>query len=175
VKLYELVGVKKFADLDFKEVLATMQDYKEAGEGANAIVVKHGTRNEVIKFWLEDVAYEDFINYVDNHPSKYFPKLYSKPKELTAFFLRPKEFPKKVKYVRMEELEKFKEPFAGFLKLITDLFYSVKHEEDVKDFNEFMEMFGFKYVRLEEDLIKAVYGLVTGISVKHFVDIGRSK
>jgi len=122
MKLFELVGVKKFADLDFKEVISSMKEYSEAGEGANAIVVKHGSRNEVIKFWLEDSAYEDFIDYVQKHPSKYFPKLYSKPKELTAFFLRPKDFPKKIKYVRMEKLEEFEEPFNGFMDDLIRIF-----------------------------------------------------
>lgn len=166
MKLYELVGVKKFADLDYKDVLSSMHEYKKAGEGCNAIVVKHGARNEVIKFWLEDSAYEDFIDYVQKHPSKYFPKLYSRSKELTAFFLRPRDFPKKVKYIRMEELEEFNPPFPEFLSDLRQMYNQMRKSDDTN-----IEDFKKMYQRFDEDFIKTVYGLATSLNAKYFVDL----
>jgi hypothetical protein len=183
VKLYELVGIKKFADLDFKEVLATMHEYDAAGKGANAIVIKHGARNEVIKFWLEDAAYEDFINYVDKNPSEYFPKLYSKPKELTAFFLRPKDFPKKVKYVRMEELEAFKEPFSGFVDMLRDVIYLAGQTKTFDEFTKKRPKYDSldRWSKFDKEFIKVIFNFVREIdsrvshsflsSNKHFFDI----
>ena len=106
MKLMELIGVKHLQNRDLEGVLKSIEQAgdKVLGKGAYGIAVKN-KKGEVIKFWVEDSAYDDFIEYIQKHPSKYFPKLYSKPKLLSSFFTRPDIFPDKIKYVRMEELQ----------------------------------------------------------------------
>lgn len=119
MKLDELLGVKKFYDFDLEQVLKSMKNYKEEGRGTFSVVM--GSGNEVIKFWISDSAYDAFINYVIANPSKYFPKLLSKPKNLSAFFRRPENFPDKIKYVRMEKLSyKRSDVEAGIIQMIFD-------------------------------------------------------
>lgn len=116
MKLMELVGVKHLQNRDLEGVLKAIEagGDKILGKGAYGIAVKN-KKGEVIKFWVEDSAYDDFIDYIQKHPSKFFPKLLSKPKELSSFFTRPVDFPAKIKYVRMEHLEPWnvKEDFDG--------------------------------------------------------------
>src|ERR1017187_5405200 len=106
MKLCELVGVKALYNKDLEEILASLDKagMKELGRGSFAVVLKHATKPEVIKFWICDSSYDAFINYLVAHPGKFFPKLLSKPKMLSTFFNRPVAFPEKIKYVRMEEL-----------------------------------------------------------------------
>jgi len=133
MKLYELVGVKKFAGLDFEDVLGTMKDYTKAGQGSSAIAVKHGSRQEVIKFWIKDSGYEEFIKFVRSNPSKHFPKFLTPPKELSSFFLRHSEFPKKIKYVRMEALTPI-ETNSTDVRDLNRLFWLAKDAESIDDF-----------------------------------------
>lgn len=125
MKLLELVGVKKFADVDIDDVLDSM-GHKELGRGTFGVTLKHSTKPEVIKFWMTDSAYNDFINYVAAHPYKNFPTLYSKPKSISSFFRRTTNFPDKVNYVKMEALEKFKDN----INPIRDLFLMLSDECD---------------------------------------------
>jgi hypothetical protein len=107
MKLYELTGVKKFYDKDVEDVLSSMsKTHDEAGRGHFGVTLKNSSKPEVVKFWIADSAYDDYVNYVAAHPYKHFPKLYSKPKQLSAFFLRSTKFPDKVRYVKMEALQK---------------------------------------------------------------------
>jgi hypothetical protein len=127
MRLDELIGVKKLQDEDLKGIISHMQKsgFKELGRGAFGAAFKHPIKPGVIKFWVKDSSYDSFIDYIQKHPSKYFPKLLSKPKELSSFFLRPKHFPDKVKYVRMEELKpienhKILSSLSALLSRLTD-------------------------------------------------------
>jgi hypothetical protein len=131
MKLYELVGVKKFYDSNLEDVLGSMTKtgYKESGRGAFGVVMKGASG--VVKFWIKDAAYDDFINYISKHPSKYFPKLLSKPKELSSFFMRSREFPEKIRFVRMEHLDHLERPQDS--RLIHHIFTHLKQDEKNED------------------------------------------
>lgn len=108
MRLLELVGVKSFYDKDLDDVIKSLEEkgHELLGRGSFGIAVKGASKPGVIKFWIEDSSYDDFVEYIQSNPSKFFPKLLSKPKKLTTFFARPEEFPDKIKYVRMEELSR---------------------------------------------------------------------
>jgi len=137
MKLLELVGVKKFYDADIEDVLKSMGTHEELGRGTFGVTLKHGTKPEVVKFWITDSSYDDFINYVLAHPYKHFPKLLSKPKMLSAFFLRTKDFPEKVRYVKMEVLQRIKGRIDA--DVINDIFYGLRDDcASKKDVDEYI-------------------------------------
>jgi hypothetical protein len=107
MKLNELVGVKKFIGMNSTEVLDFLKNtqgkLKPLGSGANAAALTDGT--DVYKFWLIDSAYDKFIKYVQaNQQNPFLPKLKSAVKTIPAFFLRHKNAPDKIKYIKMEKL-----------------------------------------------------------------------
>jgi len=137
MKLYELTGIKHMYEKDLEDIISSLESSgtKVMGRGSFALVLKNSSKNEVIKFWIKDSSYDDFINYVIKNPSKYFPKVYSKPKELSAFFLRPADFPDKIKYVRMEELDKVIDVDADYIEsMIKDCMHA--DESELVDYTE---------------------------------------
>ena len=109
MKLVELQGVKNQADKSLADLLADLikpgSKFQKVGSGIAAEVLLH-ENGLIYKFWAQDSAYEKFISYVEkNQNDPHLPKLKSKIKELTSFFDHPEEFPKKIKYVKMEELK----------------------------------------------------------------------
>lgn len=142
MKLLELIGVKKFADADLEDVLKSMDPtHTEVGRGTFGVTLKHSSKPEVIKFWMKDSSYDDFINYVATHPYKHFPKLYSKPKKLSTFFLRPTDFPDNVNYVKMEALPNKISEDNDLWRVIRDIFLELRdncnNKKDVEDFIKF--------------------------------------
>jgi hypothetical protein len=163
MKLLELVGVKKFADTDLEDVISSMTTHEIVGRGSFAVVLKNTSKPEVVKFWVEDSSYDDFINYVAAHPYKHFPTLYSKPKALTAFFLRTKEFPDKIRYVRMENLKQISEDSIDW-EVIRKMFYDLMDCRSKKDVDEFVKFYlshpGSRYK--DEDL-EALHRMVKNV------------
>jgi len=141
VRLSELLGVKKFYNSTVEEVLHSMSgDYQEVGRGSFGVTLKHSSKPIVVKFWISDTSYDDFINYVATHPSKHLPKLYSKPKELSSFFAIPKNFPEKVHYVKMEKLERLKDNHdADLIKGIFNELCDLPSKKDVDHLIEQLE------------------------------------
>ena len=156
MKLSELLGVKKFYDSTLEEVLLSMSgDYEEAGRGSFGVTLKHSSKPTVVKFWISDSSYDNFINYVAAHPSKHLPKLYSKPKELSSFFARPKEFPDKVNYVKMEKLESIRnEADADLISFLFNQLSKMHSKKEVdtliKSLEEYKDSPHSEWVRLEE-------------------------
>jgi hypothetical protein len=132
MKLCELTGVKKLHDLSVSELIGHYIDAtgaKYAGEGANSTVFLHPDKNEIIKFWIEDRAYDEFVKYALAHQGNpYIVKILSQPKQITLFHTRPehvpadvmsddddgdivtidKQTPVKGKYIRLEKLNPVK-------------------------------------------------------------------
>ena len=111
--LTELTGIKNFSD--DKNLIELFQKYIEEsgydllGSGQTGVVLKHPEKNEVIKFWYMDEAYEDFIEYASTHNNKHLVKILSKPKKITLTTKNKdnKQTKKKIKYVRLELLKPF--------------------------------------------------------------------
>ena len=112
MKLFELTGVHSHREKDMIDLLADISGegskFKKAGEGVAAQVLVHSD-GTIYKFWAKDSGYEKFIEFVQSHQGdKHLPKLKSKIKELHSFFKKPKNFPEKIKYVKMEKLTPIK-------------------------------------------------------------------
>lgn len=142
MKLYELVGVKKYYDTDVEAALQSMgsSGYKEEGRGTFGVTLSK-SKSGVVKFWGQDSSYDDYINYIAANPSIYFPKLLSKPKTLSSFFLRPKDFPDKIRYVRMEKLNPMKkyedaDIVADIFSELSGIHSESKLEEYIKKIHE---------------------------------------
>jgi hypothetical protein len=138
MRLSELLGVKKFYDSTVEEVLHSMSsDYQEVGRGSFGVTLKNSSKPTVVKFWVVDSSYDDFINYVADHPSKYLPKLYSKPKKISSFFIRPKNFPEKIHYVKMESLIRLKN--EDDVDMLSYIFSDLADLHTRKDVDHFIE------------------------------------
>jgi hypothetical protein len=140
MKLLELVGVKKFADSDLEAVLKSMGTHTEIGRGSFAVALKNTSKPEVVKFWISDSSYDEFINYVAKHPYKHFPKLYSKPKKMTTFFLHNKDFPDNVQYVKMELLNKIHTDDDRW-RIVRDIFSELRDCRNKKDVDDFVKFY----------------------------------
>lgn len=108
MKLYELLGVKKFYDKHLDDVKKAFTSsgslYKKLGSGATATAYARG-EEYVYKFWLIDTAYEEYVNYcLDNQDNPHIPIFYSDIKNLHSFFARTSDFPNKIRYIKMERL-----------------------------------------------------------------------
>lgn len=130
MKLFELIGVKKYAGKTFYHVLADMLasgNFKELGRGGHAFTLERKT-GEVYKFWIRDRGYETFLNLVEKHPHQpHFPKILKRG-EMKNFFkydlpsISPEEQEtlKKLKYVQLEKLQHLlsteNEKFDAFLR-----------------------------------------------------------
>jgi hypothetical protein len=102
VQLSELTGVKQYRDKDLEQVFMALKAFVTGGS-ASRVIVKDDT---VWKFWVQDNAYEKFIKYSLAHSNiGALPKFKSGVKMFSPFFKRPKGFPEKIKYVKMEKLE----------------------------------------------------------------------
>ena len=117
--LTELTGIKNFSD--DKNLIELFQKYIEEsgydllGSGQTGVVLKHPEKNEVIKFWYMDEAYEDFIEYASTHNNKHLVKILSKPKKITITTKNKNgvQTKKKINYVRLELLK----PLTPSIKL----------------------------------------------------------
>jgi hypothetical protein len=117
--LNELVGVRKFFDLSLDELIFAFvkhSGYKNLGKGFFAYVFKNPKKpDEVIKFWVNDPAYEKFVSYAEKHQDNpCLPKLKGKIKTISSFHKRLVGFPEKIKYIRMELLSKVEESYYNF-------------------------------------------------------------
>ena len=107
MKLNELLGVKHLHGIhqnELNDVLGKMTEIKFMGKGHYASVFE--LKGQIYKFWIKDGGYEKFIEFVKDTESPALPRLLSPVKTLTAFFTRTQITPDKVKYVKIEKLEK---------------------------------------------------------------------
>lgn len=102
MNLFELVGVKRYRDYDLQQLIqafSTESGYELISRGRMAYAFGAPGRNEVLKVWRKDTAYEHFVALAHEwHRNKHVPRFFTLVKELTIHGL-------KLKYVRMERLE----------------------------------------------------------------------
>lgn len=140
MKLFELTGVNSQREKDMiqllKDISGEGSKFKKVGDGVAAQVFVHES-GVVYKFWAVDSAYEKFIEFVEkNSNNKHLPKLKSKVKLLHAFFKKPKDFPEKIKYVKMEQLEPIKHStkMPGTRELyVTDIIHGIVNAIELGD------------------------------------------
>ena len=85
--LTELTGIKNFSDdktlIELFQKFIEESKYDLLGSGQTGVVLKRPDKNEVIKFWYMDEAYDDFIEYASTHKNKHLIKVLTKPKTVT--------------------------------------------------------------------------------------------
>lgn len=101
MNLNELVGVKRYRDHDIQQLIhafSTEGGYELISRGRMAYAFGTPGKNEVLKVWRKDTAYEHFVELAHEwHRNKHVPRFFTPVKELTIHGL-------KLKYVRMERL-----------------------------------------------------------------------
>ena len=108
MKLNELLGIKKYHQHTIDELLdafTTESGYKFLNRGTMGYTFKHPSKNEVLKIWMKDSAYEHYVEFVSRWKNKHVPKFFTKVKELHMFHKRSDILPETMKYVRLEYLE----------------------------------------------------------------------
>lgn len=106
MKLFELIGVKKFHNLSLDELvqLYSKKFNKKIASSSSAIVFEYSP-TEIVKFWINDPAYKSFLDLViADNGNENLPKLKSKIKTITAFHKRISQYPEKINYVVIEKL-----------------------------------------------------------------------
>lgn len=111
--LTELTGIKNFSDdktlIELFQKFIEESKYDLLGSGQTGVVLKRPDKNEVIKFWYMDEAYDDFIEYASTHKNKHLIKVLTKPKTVTLTTKNKEgvQTKKKIKYVRLELLKPY--------------------------------------------------------------------
>lgn len=149
-ELTALTGVKRYQDLDLQrliDVFTTKGGYEYLSRGRMAYAFRKPGKNEVLKVWASDAAYEHFVELAHKwQKNKHVPRFYTPVKELTVFHKRTSVMPTKLKWVRMEELyeaDHFKlDGLTYSLELLTEELEShFSYDEDnlLEDVNSFLE------------------------------------
>jgi len=105
MRINELVGVKHLGKASVTDILDQLSNsnWKHLGSGGRAFVVSRST-DKVVKFWIQDEAYERFLNYIAAHPSEHFPRILSTPRTIKNFSNSGHQYPM-LKYVVIERLQ----------------------------------------------------------------------
>jgi hypothetical protein len=109
MKIFELIGVKKFQGKTRKDVEQHAEKegkYKILGAGYAGTAVEY--KGMVYKFWSSDPPYEEFVKYaLANQNNPFLPKFFSKKiNNLPAGFLDTHEdHPETIKWIKMEKLQ----------------------------------------------------------------------
>lgn len=147
MKLFELVGYKKYQDMKFYEILKSIasdpNNKFETSTGAFAITIIPEDKPYVYKIWYEDNAYDEYIKLVLKlQGNPFVPKIYGSIKHLPMFFKRPKQLKNPLKIVKIEKLKYVPDSDInfGFERIMSDVidkdsyFYDAPPEELKKHF-----------------------------------------
>ena len=106
MNLHELVGVKRYRDHDLQQLISafsTESGYELLSRGRMAYAFGTPGKDEVLKVWRRDTAYEHFVALAHEwHRNKHVPRFFTGVKELNIHGV-------KLKYVRMERLHEVDE------------------------------------------------------------------
>ena len=105
MKLLELTGIKNLSDKSIADIAIELikKNYNSLGNGWFGFVFDNPKKpNEVIKFWLDDPAYEAFLNVAETIKSPHIIKIIKRG-SITLNLNSEKE-PIKIQYVRLEKL-----------------------------------------------------------------------
>lgn len=169
MKLFELTGVNSQREKDMlqllKDITGPGSKFVKAGDGHYAQVLSHES-GTVYKFWAKDAAYEKFVEFVNkNSNNPHLPKFKSGIKTLTTFFDAPKDFPDKIKYIKMEKLEPIshgtKFPGPGCDLYLTDVVTSIVYAIDQRDSDDTLitELSDDNGSDLERPVVDQIIGL----------------
>lgn len=114
--LSELTGYHSAKEQRLRDVLKTLKDEGKytVHNGSFAVVLIPPGKNYVFRCWTLDEGYTKWLKYVEENPSKHFPKIIGKVHELPVFFKQPAAQSKDKIYVaRVEKLEPLKRGSAA--------------------------------------------------------------
>lgn len=116
-KLDELTGVKKYHDLNAKQLMnqiALDYDLEVLGTGVFGTVIQTRNPEIVVKVFEDDDAYLSYLRFAQAHPNPYYVKARSLPRIMTAFYKRYDIQPDKFVVVELEKLYPLHEATAVF-------------------------------------------------------------
>lgn len=120
MKITELIGVKKFhklSDTELSKHIASEYGLGWLGMGTFGIVIGSPDPNWVYKIFDNDLAYLKYLQYTQQHPNKFFPKV-KKIKQLHSFYNRT-HLHNDMFYVAV--IERLYPMQSGLLEFIIDL------------------------------------------------------
>lgn len=116
MRLNELTGYKASKGLTLKGFLDTV-DSKEGARGA----VVFG-KDFVYKVWVQDPAYEAFIDVAAKHQSNpWFPKILKPVRDVKLPLNKPENFTKKLKVVKLERLTMSTQKASSLISMVSSL------------------------------------------------------
>jgi hypothetical protein len=105
MRLDELIGVKKYKDMQLPELITQVMNdngFVKLGEGSFGVAYRRGNDPFVYKLYLEDDGYSQFVDYAKKHNSIHLPKVYW-AKSLSAFWKRaPVDISEQLYIVKIE-------------------------------------------------------------------------
>lgn len=110
MKLFELTGIKKYADQHLANILNAFIEKKQikVRSGGFAFVIIPKDKDYVFKVWLKDPGFETYLKFIKNHSGdKHFPKVIGDVHDVPMFFKRDAKAGDTMKVVRLEKLEPF--------------------------------------------------------------------
>lgn len=106
--LHELTGYHSAKEDTLRQLLAKLKKNGkyETAHGSFAVVLIPPGKNYVFRAWTKDAGYEKFLAYIEQNPSKHFPKIIGKVHDVKIFFQQPKVQAQDVVHVvRVEKLK----------------------------------------------------------------------
>ena len=119
----EMIGVKKYHGLTLDELMkqiATDYNLKVLGQGAFGHVLSTHDPNSVVKIFETDNAYLSFVNFIQQHPNKHYPKIVKSPRLMTTFYKRYNIQPDKFTVLVIEKLKPIPEKTASFVSSVAN-------------------------------------------------------
>lgn len=176
--LNELTGIKNQSDKSLNDLVIDFiaKNYKKIGIGSFAAVFDNPKKpNEVIKFWVNDPAYEEYISFALKHPSKHFLKVY-KTGKLT---LNLNDGKIKLKYAKIEKLNRTEmfDEFSSGIELSEVLYFIESVDLDILKLPHILELATKEFNKngnLPDDVSEFIinaYSLHKALGDKHNFDI----
>lgn len=122
-ELDELTGVKKYHNLTIEELMKQIaEDFnlKLLGQGAFGYVLSTHDPNTVVKIFETDDAYLSFVNFIQQHPNKHYPKITKSPRLMTTFYKRYDIQPDKFTVLVIERLKPLPDKTAAFVSSVAN-------------------------------------------------------
>ena len=176
--LTELTGIKNQSDKSLNDLIIDFiaKNYKKIGIGSFGATFDNPKKpNEVIKFWIKDPAYEEYINFALKHPSKHFLKVY-KTGEL---ILNLNDQKIKLKYTKIEKLDRTEmfDSFSSGIELSEVLYFIESVDLDILKLPHILDLATNEFNKngkLPDDVsefIINVYSLHKALGDKHNFDL----
>lgn len=127
--LENLRGTHQLRTSSWEQIVELLKshDIRRIGQGAFGDVFAHPSWNYVVKVFDTDSAYLAFIDFVQQHPNKHYPKIIKSPKQIHQFHLRNKDRSDTHKYFYAVKIERLYDITVDNENMIVDLCLVMKN------------------------------------------------